>query len=71
MPGQTKTVTFKHQTWGASIALHLVNSQLSGENMAAAVQITEMVNTILNIVKHPIYYWYINVYRELAYKNTS
>ncbi|KOR83536.1 transcription antiterminator BglG [Bacillus sp. FJAT-22058] len=36
----------------ASIALHLVNSQLSGENMAAAVQITEMVNTILNIVKY-------------------
>jgi beta-glucoside operon transcriptional antiterminator len=36
----------------ASIALHLVNSQISGENMAAAVQITEMVNTILNIVKY-------------------
>ncbi|MEH7107909.1 BglG family transcription antiterminator LicT [Bacillus sp. JJ1764] len=36
----------------ASIALHLVNSQLSGENMATAVQITEMVNTILNIVKY-------------------
>ncbi|MGX6445516.1 BglG family transcription antiterminator LicT [Neobacillus sp. K501] len=36
----------------ASIALHLVNSQLSGENMAAAVQITEMVNNILNIVKY-------------------
>lgn len=36
----------------ASIALHLVNSQLSGENMAAAIQITEMVNTILNIVKY-------------------
>lgn len=36
----------------ASISLHLVNSQLSGENMAAAVQITEMVNTILNIVKY-------------------
>ncbi|MFC0271720.1 BglG family transcription antiterminator LicT [Metabacillus herbersteinensis] len=36
----------------ASIALHLVNSQLSGENMAAAVQVTEMVNSILNIVKY-------------------
>lgn len=36
----------------ASVALHLVNSQLSGENMAAAVQITEMVNNILNIVKY-------------------
>jgi beta-glucoside operon transcriptional antiterminator len=36
----------------ASIALHLVNSQLSGENMAAAIQITEMVNNILNIVKY-------------------
>ncbi|MFK9093069.1 BglG family transcription antiterminator LicT [Bacillus salipaludis] len=36
----------------ASIALHLVNSQLSGENMAAAVQITEMVNTILKMVKY-------------------
>lgn len=36
----------------ASIALHLVNSQISGENMASAVQITEMVNTILNIVKY-------------------
>lgn len=36
----------------ASIALHLVNSQLSGENMAAAIKITEMVNSILNIVKY-------------------
>lgn len=36
----------------ASIALHLVNSQISGENMATAVQITEMVDTILNIVKY-------------------
>ncbi|MFF2446552.1 BglG family transcription antiterminator LicT [Neobacillus sp. NPDC058068] len=36
----------------ASIALHLVNSQLSGENMAAAVQITEMVSTVLKIVKY-------------------
>lgn len=36
----------------ASIALHFVNSQLSGENMAAAVQVTEMVNNILNIVKY-------------------
>ncbi|GER67748.1 transcription antiterminator BglG [Weizmannia acidilactici] len=36
----------------AAIALHLVNSQLSGENMSSAVQITEMVNTILNIVKY-------------------
>jgi len=36
----------------ASIALHLVNSQLSGENMDAAFQVTEMVNNILNIVKY-------------------
>ncbi|WP_462413006.1 BglG family transcription antiterminator LicT [Neobacillus sp. Marseille-QA0830] len=36
----------------AAIALHLVNSQLSGENMATAIQVTEMVNTILNIVKY-------------------
>lgn len=36
----------------ASVALHLVNSQLSSENMAAAVQATEMVNNILNIVKY-------------------
>lgn len=36
----------------ASIALHLVNSQLSGENMAMAVQVTEMVNDILSIVKY-------------------
>ncbi|MDR4890388.1 PRD domain-containing protein [Fredinandcohnia sp. QZ13] len=35
----------------ASIALHLVNGQLSGENMGAAIQIAEMVNDILNIVK--------------------
>ncbi|MGV2619759.1 UNVERIFIED_CONTAM: PRD domain-containing protein [Halobacillus marinus] len=36
----------------ASIALHLVNSQLSSDNMASAVQVTEMVNNILNIVKY-------------------
>src|SRR5690625_502166 len=36
----------------ASIALHLVNSQLSGENMTATIQVTEMVNDILNIVKY-------------------
>ncbi len=35
----------------ASIALHLVNGQLEGENMGAAVQIAQMVNDILNIVK--------------------
>jgi beta-glucoside operon transcriptional antiterminator len=35
-----------------SIALHLVNSQLTGENMQAAVQVTEMVDNILNIVKY-------------------
>ncbi|WP_018930647.1 BglG family transcription antiterminator LicT [Gracilibacillus lacisalsi] len=35
----------------ASIALHLVNSQLSGQNVTNAVQITEMVDTILSIVK--------------------
>ncbi|MBY7142261.1 PRD domain-containing protein [Virgibacillus sp. NKC19-3] len=36
----------------ASIALHFVNSQISGENMAEAIQVTEMVNDILNIVKY-------------------
>ncbi|WP_058306388.1 BglG family transcription antiterminator LicT [Gracilibacillus massiliensis] len=36
----------------ASIALHLVNSQLSGENMDMAVQVTEVVNKTLNIVKY-------------------
>ncbi|RCW63924.1 BglG family transcription antiterminator LicT [Saliterribacillus persicus] len=35
-----------------SIALHLVNSQISGENMETAVQVTETVNNILNIVKY-------------------
>ncbi|MDL4840972.1 BglG family transcription antiterminator LicT [Aquibacillus rhizosphaerae] len=34
------------------IALHLLNSQLTGENMDAAVQVTKMVNNILNIVKY-------------------
>ncbi|MDM5249789.1 BglG family transcription antiterminator LicT [Lysinibacillus sp. G4S2] len=36
----------------ASIALHLVNSQLFSEDMAAAVRVTEIVNNILNIVKY-------------------
>ncbi|RDW16705.1 BglG family transcription antiterminator LicT [Oceanobacillus chungangensis] len=45
----------------ASIALHLVNSQLSGENMMAAVKVTEMVNNILNIVK---YYFKIELDEE-------
>src|SRR5699024_10814125 len=36
----------------ASIALHLVNSQLSGESMAETVKMTNMVNDILNIVKY-------------------
>ncbi|GAE30252.1 BglG family transcription antiterminator LicT [Alkalihalobacillus hemicellulosilyticus] len=36
----------------ASIALHLVNSQISGENMDMVVQVTEMVNNVLNIVKY-------------------
>src|SRR5699024_9966504 len=36
----------------ASIALHFVNSQLSGENMSKTVQVTKMVNDILNIVKY-------------------
>ncbi len=35
-----------------SIALHLVNSQISGENMETAVQVTDTVNNILNIVKY-------------------
>lgn len=35
-----------------SIALHLVNSQISSENMQVAVQVTDMVNRILNIVKY-------------------
>lgn len=49
---ETETTIALGEDEAASIALHLVNSQLSGENMAAAVQITEMVNTILNIVKY-------------------
>lgn len=36
----------------ASIALHLVNSELSGGNLATAVQVTELVNNVLNIVKY-------------------
>ncbi|MEN2466036.1 PRD domain-containing protein [Ornithinibacillus sp. JPR2-1] len=36
----------------ASIALHLVNSEISGENMETAILVTEMVNNILNIVKY-------------------
>ncbi|GIO17429.1 transcription antiterminator BglG [Oceanobacillus oncorhynchi subsp. incaldanensis] len=36
----------------ASIALHLVNSQLSGENMDTAIKVTELVNNILNIVRY-------------------
>ncbi|ENH96320.1 transcription antiterminator LicT, partial [Gracilibacillus halophilus YIM-C55.5] len=36
----------------ASIALHLVNSQLTGENIDAAVKVTKMVNSILTIVKY-------------------
>ncbi|WP_112180604.1 MULTISPECIES: BglG family transcription antiterminator LicT [Paraliobacillus] len=35
-----------------SIALHLVNSQLSGENVEATVKVTKMVNSILTIVKY-------------------
>ncbi|ENH98132.1 transcription antiterminator LicT [Gracilibacillus halophilus YIM-C55.5] len=36
----------------ATIALHLVNSQLSGENMKTAFRITEIVDTIISIVKY-------------------
>lgn len=36
----------------ASIALHLVNSQITGENMDIAVKVTTMVNNVLNIVKY-------------------
>lgn len=36
----------------ASIALHLVNSQLTGENMESAVQVTQLVDNILTIVKY-------------------
>lgn len=36
----------------ASIALHLVNSQITGENMDLAVKVTSMVNNILNVVKY-------------------
>lgn len=35
-----------------SIALHLVNGQLSGENVEATVKVTQMVNSILTIVKY-------------------
>ncbi|QDP39196.1 BglG family transcription antiterminator LicT [Radiobacillus deserti] len=34
------------------IALHLVNSQLTGDNMDAAIQVTKMVDSILSIVKY-------------------
>ncbi|MFK3936846.1 BglG family transcription antiterminator LicT [Alkalihalobacillus sp. NPDC078783] len=36
----------------ASIALHLVNSAMSGGNLEMAVQVTELVNDVLNIVKY-------------------
>lgn len=36
----------------ASIALHFVNSQLSGKNVMTAVKVTELVNNILKIVKY-------------------
>ncbi|SNZ17164.1 transcriptional antiterminator, BglG family [Terribacillus aidingensis] len=36
----------------ASIALHLVNSQLNGEHMLKAVQVTEIVSNLLNIVTY-------------------
>ncbi len=36
----------------AAIALHLVNSQLSGNNIDEAIQVTKMVNNILTIVKY-------------------
>lgn len=36
----------------ASIALHLVNSQMSGENMESAVQVSQMVDDILTIVRY-------------------
>lgn len=49
---EESTGIFLGEDEAASIALHLVNSQLSGENMAATIQVTEMVNTILNIVKY-------------------
>ena len=48
---ETETNIALGEDEAASIALHLVNSQLSGEIMAAAVQLPRMVNTILNIVK--------------------
>jgi beta-glucoside operon transcriptional antiterminator len=36
----------------ASIALHLVNSQLKGEHMLKAVQVTEIVSNLLNIATY-------------------
>lgn len=36
----------------ASIALHLVNGGFSEENMTNAIQVTEIVNNIINIVKY-------------------
>ena len=36
----------------ASIALHFVNSQLSGKSVMTAVKVTELVNNILKIVKY-------------------
>ncbi|MFS0561275.1 BglG family transcription antiterminator LicT [Terribacillus sp. 179-K 1B1 HS] len=38
----------------ASIALHLVNSQLTGEHVMTAVQVTEMVSNLLNIVTYHV-----------------
>jgi beta-glucoside operon transcriptional antiterminator len=35
-----------------SIALHLLNSQISGEGLESMVHVTKMVNDILNIVKY-------------------
>src|SRR5699024_8895937 len=45
----------------ASIALHFVNSQISGEDMFKTIQMTEMVNDILNIIK---YYFQMDLGKE-------
>ncbi|GAA5417313.1 transcription antiterminator LicT [Paraliobacillus ryukyuensis] len=46
------------QDEAASIALHFVNSQLSGENVETTMQITKIVNSILTIV---IYHYNIKL----------
>lgn len=47
-----RTGTMLDENEAGSIALHLVNSGISEENMELAVNVTEKINSILNIVKY-------------------